>query len=89
MNYIATQRTKNRTYLITFVTRKFRQIVGFDITFDKNENRVQNIADNLPKSKFYFSDTNSSYQNVSYLGKHFYFNNKNHTFTVESVFIYS
>ena len=83
MNHIATQRIKNRTYPITFVTRKSRQIVGFDIAFDKN------IADNLPKSKFYFSDTNSSYQNVSYLGKHFYFNNKNHTFTVESVFIYS
>ena len=66
MNYIATQRIKNRTYLITFVTRKPRQIVGFDITFGKNENGIQNIADNAPKTKFYFSDANPRYQNVSY-----------------------
>ncbi len=28
---------KNKNYLITFVTRKPRQIVEYDIAFDKNE----------------------------------------------------
>lgn len=48
-------------YLITFVTRNPRRIVGFDIAYDKNENRIQNIADNAPKVKFYFSDANPNY----------------------------
>ncbi len=82
MSYTVIQRIKNRTYLITFVTRKPRQIVGFDI--DKNENRIQNIADNAPKAKFYFSDANPSYQ-ISYWGSYSYFCDKSHTFTVEGV----
>ena len=81
MKYIVTQRIKNKTHLITFVTRGPGQIVGFD----KNENRIQNIVGNSPKPKFYFFGANPSYQNVSYRGKHFYFNNKSHTFTVEGV----
>ena len=85
MNFTVIQRIKNRTYLITFVTREPRQIVGFDIAYDKSENRIQNIADNAVKARFYFSDANPSYQSVSYFGKHFYFHNKSHTFTVEGV----
>ena len=63
------QRIKGRTYLITFVTRKPRQIVGLDIALDKNESRIQNITGNAPKTKFYFSDANPIYQNVPYWGK--------------------
>ncbi len=71
--------------MITFVTREPRQIVGFDIAFDKSEKRIQKIADNAPKAKFYYSDANPSYQNVCYWGKHRYFHAKRHTFTVEGV----
>ena len=46
---------------------------------------IQKVVDEAPKARFYFSDTNLSYQNVSYLGKHFYFRDKSHTFTVEGV----
>ena len=67
------------------VTRKPRQIVGFDIVYDRNENRIQKIVDKTVKAKFYYSDANPSYQNVSYFGKHYYFRNKSHTFTVEGV----
>ena len=70
---------------ITFVTRKPRQIVGFNIAFDKNKNRIQNIVDNAPKAKFYSPDANPSYQNASFWVKYFYFSNKSHTFTVEGV----
>ncbi len=85
MNFTATQRIKNRTYLITFVTRKPRQIVGFDISYDKNEDRIQKIADDAPKARFYFSDGNPSYKGVSCFGKHFSFSDKSHTFTVEGI----
>ena len=59
--------------------------MGFDIAYDKNENRIQKIVDKSVKAKFYYSDANPSYQNVSYFGKHYYFRNKSHTFTVEGV----
>ena len=83
--YSYTTHKKNRTYSITFVTSNLRQIVGFDIALDKNENRIQSIADKSPKVKFYFSDANPSYPNVPYSGKHFYFRDKSHTFTVEGI----
>ena len=64
------------------VTRNPRQIVGYGVAYDKNENRIQKIVD---KAKFYYSDANPSYQNVSYFGKHYYFRDKSHIFTVEGV----
>lgn len=67
------------------MTRDPRQIVGFDIAHDKDESRIQKIADKAPKAKFYFSDANPSYRNVSYFGLHSYFYDKSHTFTVEGV----
>ena len=83
--YSYTKDKKNKTYLITLVTRKSRQIVGFDIANEKNEHRIQNIVNKAPKANFYFSDAYKGYQNVSYVGKHFYFRDKSHTFTVEGV----
>ena len=67
------------------VTRKPRQLGGFDIAYDKNENRIQKIVDKAVKAKFYYLEPNPSYQNVSYFGKHYYFRDKSHTFTVEGV----
>ena len=71
--------------MITLVTRKPRQIVGFDISYDKSENMTQKIVDSSIKANRYYSDANPSYQDVSYFGKHFYFRNKSHTFTVEGI----
>ena len=53
---------KNITYIIAFVTREPKQVVYFDIAYHKSENIIQNIADNLVKARFYFSDANLSYQ---------------------------
>ena len=67
------------------MTRKPRQIVGFDVAYDKNEKRIQKIVDSSIKAKHYYSDANSSYQGVSYGGEHFFFRDKSHTFTVEGI----
>ena len=67
------------------VTRKPRQIVGFDVAYDKSEERIQKIVDSSIKAKHYYSDANPSYQDVSYFGEHFYFRDKSHTFTVEGI----
>ena len=76
---------KKLIYLITFVTRNPRKIVGFDVATDKSYKRIQQIADNSVKSKKYYSDGNYDYQKVLYFGKHSYFLNKSQTFTVESI----
>ena len=71
--------------MITLVTRKPRQIVGFDVAYDKSEERIQKIVDSSISAKHYYSDANPSYQDVSYFGEHFYFRDKSHTFTVEGI----
>ena len=71
--------------MITLVTRKPRQIVGFDVAYDKSENRIQCLVDSTTKAKHYYSDANPSYQKVSYFGDHFFFRDKSHTFTEEGV----
>ena len=67
------------------VTRKPRQIVGFDVAHDKSEKRIQEIVDRSIKAKHYYSDANPSYQQVLYSGEHFFFRDKSHTFTVKGV----
>ena len=59
--------------------------MGFDVAFDKKLKRIQRIADNSPKAKFYYSDANWTYDKVSYFGTHSYFYDKSHTFTVEGI----
>ena len=58
---------------------------GFDVTYDKSENRIPCLVDSTIKAKHYYSDANPSYQKVSYSGQHFYFRDKSPAFTVESV----
>ena len=71
--------------MITLVTRKPQQIVGFGVAYDKSENRIQKLVDSTTKAKHYNSDANPSYQKVSYSGQHLYFHNKSRTFTVEDI----
>ncbi len=79
------QGEKNRAYVITLITKKTRQIVGFDVAYDKSESRIQKIVDSAVEAMHYYSDANLTYRNLQYGGKHFYFRDKLHTFTVESV----
>ena len=71
--------------MITLVMRKPRQIVGFDVAYDKNEKQIQRLVDSTVKAKHYYSDANPSYQGVLYSGRHFFFRDKSHSFTVEGI----
>ena len=46
-------KTRENVYLMTMVSREPRQIVGFDVAFDKSPTRIQSIADNAPEVKRY------------------------------------
>jgi len=68
------------------VSRKPRQIVGFDAAFDKSPKRIQRIVDNAPWSKKYCTDGWSGYVDVIYPGQHIRnTHDKSDTFTVEGV----
>jgi len=78
--------TRENTYVITMVSRKPRQIVGFDAAFDKSPERIQNIVDNAPEAKTYCTDGWQGYIDVIYPGQHIRnVRDKSNTFTVEGI----
>jgi IS1 family transposase len=79
-------KTRENTYIMTMVSRLPRQIVGFDVAFDKSPERIQAIVDNAPESENYCTDGWTGYIDVIYPGRHIRnVSNKNDTFTVEGV----
>ncbi|MGN1044301.1 MAG: hypothetical protein ACI4PR_05915 [Acutalibacteraceae bacterium] len=77
--------TKNKIYVITLVNREKRQIVRYDIAFDKSRERIQKLVDSSPKADHYYSDAYSAYSEICYYGTHTALKNKSQTYTVESV----
>jgi len=81
-----TSETRENCYVMTMVSRLPRQIVGFDVAFDKSPERIQAIVDGAPQAENYATDGYLGYLDVVYPGKHVRnVHNKNDTFTVESV----
>ena len=64
--------------MITLVSRDKRQIVGYDIAFDKSRERIQKLVDNSLKAKHYYSE-------ICYYGTHTSLKNKSQTYMVEGV----
>ena len=85
MSCTHTQREKNKIYVITLVNREKRQIVGYDIAFDKSRERIQKLVDSSPKADYYYSDAYSAYSEICYYGTHTALKNKSQTYTVEGV----
>ena len=78
--------TRENVYLIIMVSRNPRQIVGFDIAYDKSPERIQRMVDTAPPSAKYFTDGYLGYIDVVYPGRHIRnIHNKSDTHTVESV----
>lgn len=78
--------TRENTYIMTMVSREPRQIVGFDVAFDKSSERIQSIVDNAPWAEYYCTDGYNGYVDVIYPGKHVRnIHDKSNTFTVEGV----
>ena len=67
------------------MSREKRQIVGYDIAFDKSKKRIQNLVDSSPKANRYYSDSYPAYSEIFYDGFHTSLKNKSQTYTVEGV----
>jgi IS1 family transposase len=78
--------TRENIYLITMVSRLPRQIVNYDVAFDKSPKRIQTIVDNAPEAKKYCTDGYLGYVDIVYPGQHIRnICDKSNTFTVEGV----
>jgi IS1 family transposase len=79
-------KTRENIYLMTMVSREPRQIVGFDVAYDKSPQRIQAMVDAAPTAKYYYTDGYLGYVDVVYPGKHKRnIRDKSNTFTVEGV----
>ena len=82
----APSKTRENLYLMTMASRLPRQIVGFDVAFDKSPDRIQKIVDNAPDAPNYGTDGWMGYVDVIYPGRHVRNpHDKSDTFTVEGV----
>lgn len=78
--------TRENVYLMTMVSREPRQIVGFDVAWDKSPERIQRIVDSAPEVEQYCTDGWNGYIDVVYPGRHIRnARNKSDTFTVEGI----
>lgn len=78
--------TKENTYVMTMVSRLPRQIVGFDVAFDKSPERIRKIVDSGPEAEYYCTDGYWGYVDIAYPGKHIRnIHDKSNTFTVEGI----
>ena len=79
-------KTRENTYVMTMVSRLPRQIVGFDVAFDKSPKRIQRIVDKGPEAEYYCTDGYRGYVDIVYPGKHIRnICDKSNTFTVEGI----
>ena len=67
------------------MSREKRQIVGYDIAFDKSRKRTQNLVNSSVKANIYYTDSYSSYSERPYGGLHTSLKNKSQIYTVEGV----
>ena len=82
----ARTQTRENIYVMTLVSRSPRQIVGFDVAFEKRTARIQGIVDKAPWADRYYTDGYHGYMDVIYPGQHVRnVRDKNDTFTVEGV----
>jgi IS1 family transposase len=78
--------TRENVYLMTMVSREPRQIVGFDVAYDKSPERIQDIVDAAPEAKHYCTDGYFGYVDIVYPGRHIRnIRDKKDTFTVEGI----
>jgi len=73
-------------YIMTMICRETRQIIGYDVAFDKTTQRIQAMVDAAPPAEVYYSDGETAYMNVVYPGEHIrLLQDKSETYSVEGV----
>jgi len=77
---------RENSYIITLTSRKPRQIVGFDVNYDIEAARIQQIVNKAPPAARYYTDGFHGYMDVDFPGKHIRNSyDKSDTFLTESI----
>ena len=78
--------TRENVYVMTMISRKPRQIVGFEVQSDKSAIHIQNIVDQAPWAQHYCTDGYFGYLDVVFPGKHIRnVRDKRDTHNIESI----
>ena len=79
--------TRENVYIMIMVSRDPRQVVGFDVAYEKSPNRIQAMVDCSPPALKYYTDGYLGYIDVVYYpGEHVRnARDKSDTYTVEGV----
>ena len=59
--------------------------MNWSVTFERSDEICQDLLDELPSARWFYSDANSVYQDLSYSGTHFLMPDKSQTYSVEGV----
>lgn len=70
---------------MTMVDRETRCVVGWTLTYERSTEVLQDMLDQSPWAKHYFSDAFFLYQSAVYAGTHRALANKSQTYSVEAV----
>jgi len=86
INKKANTETRENTYIMTMISREPRQIVSFDIQYDKGSYRLQGIVDSADYAENYCTDGYVGYLDVIFPGQHIRnIRDKRDTHIVESI----
>ena len=78
--------TRENVYFMTMVSRQPREIVGWEVSFNKASHTIQNMVDQAPEAALYCTDGYVGYLDVVYPGRHKRnIHDKSDTYTVEGV----
>jgi IS1 family transposase len=59
--------------------------MNWTVTFERSDEVFQDLLDDLPPARWFYSDANSVYQDLSYSGTNFLMPDKSQTYSVEGV----
>lgn len=78
--------TMENVYVVTLISPKPRQIVGFRVSYTRTAKEMQAIVDNSMWADNYATDGNFTYMDVDFPGKHIRnYTDKSDTHNVESI----
>ncbi|MDL2318122.1 hypothetical protein LJC74_03380 [Eubacteriales bacterium OttesenSCG-928-A19] len=79
-------KTRENMYIITMVSRNPRQIMDWEVAFDKTASTIQRMVDRAPPAVLYCTDGYVGYLDVVYPGRHIRnMCDKSDIFTVEGI----
>ncbi|GHU58435.1 hypothetical protein FACS1894133_3190 [Clostridia bacterium] len=70
IGFKARSSTRENIYIILIICPEPREIVGFSVSRDKSQDRIQSIVDSAPSAEYYNTDGYLGYIDVVYPGKH-------------------